>query len=220
MRVAPLPNRPCPTRARGRRRCGMAAWIAATRAEAALEFAILAVPMFTFILLIFEVSYDLFTQEALDAGLHQAVRAIQTGRAQNVLNGNDFVNRYMCPSMGGLLECGTHVYIKVQKISFATNQDYYTVPNGATGVIPLSGNTVDLTGYGSTNFCNSSPGQVTLVSAIYLGPTFLGGLLPGMFSVYAPGGSLVHATLSTTGLVTEDYTPVAVTAGTIPAPSC
>ena len=194
--------------------------MAATGAEAALEFAILALPMFTFILLVFEVSYDLYTQEALDAGLHQAVRALQTGRAQNMLNGNDFVNRYMCPSMGGLLECSTHVYVKVQKILFTNNQDFYTVPNGATGQIPLSGNAVNLSGYGSMNFCNSAPGQVTLVSAIYLGPTFLGGLLPGLFSVHSPSGSLVHATLSTTGLVTEDYTPIAATIGTTPAPSC
>ena len=202
------------------RRRRAAGWLAASRGEVALEFAILSLPMFTFILLIFEVSYDLYTQEALDAGLHQAVRAIQTGRAQNVLNGNDFVSRYMCPSMDGLLECGTHVYVKVQKLSFSANQDFYTVPNGATGKVPLSGGTVDLTGYGSTNFCNSAPGQVTLVSAIYLGPTFLGGLLPGLLSVRAPSGSLVHATLSTTGLVTEDYTPTAANAGTVPAPSC
>ncbi len=197
-----------------------AGWLAATRAEMALEFAILSLPMFTFILLIFEISLDLYTQEALDAGLHLAVRAIQTGRAQNVLNGNDFVNRYLCPSMLGLPACSAHVYVKVQKILFSANQDFYTVPNGATGRVPLAGNAVNLTGYGSTNFCNSAPGQVTLVSALYLGPTFLGGLLPGVFSVHSPSGSLVHATLSTTGLVTEDYTPVAAAQGTTPAPSC
>lgn len=198
----------------GRRRRG------ARAGEVAIEFAILSVALFTFLLFLFEIAYDLYTQEALDAGLHAAVRAIQTGRAQNVLNGSDFVNRFMCPSLRGLLECGSHIYVKVQKLTLSGSQDYFTVPNGANGKVPVSGNTINLAGYGSTNFCNSAPGQVTLVSAIYLGPTFVGGLLPGIFSVYGPSGMPVHATLSTTGLVTEDYTQTAPPQGVVPAAGC
>lgn len=186
------------------------------RSVVAVEFAILAIPFFMFMLFIFEISYDLFTQEALDAGLHAAVRQIQTGNAQNVQNGNQFIANYLCPDMRGLLECGTHVFVRVQKLSLTGSQDFY---NYTDGVIPVIGNTLDLTGYGSANFCNSGATQPLLVSAIYIGPTFIGGLLPYVLSVNY-GGNRVHATLSTAAIVSEAYPTVGAVQGSIPAPPC
>ncbi len=185
------------------------------RSTVALEFAILAVPLFVFMLFILELSYDLFTQEALDAGVHQAARQIQTGNAQNAQNANDFITKYLCPDLHGLLECGSRVYIKVTKLGFTGSQDFWTYTDGK---IPTVGNTLNLVGYQSGDFCNSGPSQLLLVSAIYIGPSLVGGLLPRLFSV-TYNGSPVHATLSTTGMVTEGYPPVGVISGGA-APSC
>ena len=184
------------------------------RSAVALEFAILAIPLFMFMLFILELSYDLYTQEALDAGVHEAARQIQTGNAQNAQNANDFIAKYLCPDMRGLLECGSHVYIKVTKLAFTGSQDFYTYTDGK---VPTVGNTLSLTGYQSGDFCNSGPSQLLLVSAIYIGPSLVGGLLPNLFSV-TYNGAAVHATLSTTGMVTEGYPPVG-TSG-VAAPGC
>lgn len=181
----------------------------------AMEFALLSIPFFMFLLFILEISYDLYTQAALDAGLHLAVRSVQTGNAQNISNGNNFVTQYLCPSLNGLLECGTSIYVKVQRIDLNTT-DFY---GATTGQLPVTGNTLNLSGFGSTDFCNSAPNQAILVTAIYLGPTFIGGLLPKLLSVMGPNG-LTHATLATTGLVTEEYTPAAAAPGTTPAKQC
>jgi Flp pilus assembly protein TadG len=186
-----------------------------------LEFGIIAVPFFMWLLFSFELSYDLYTQSALDDALHAAVRMIQTGNAQYVADGKTFVNGYLCPAAGGRLEC-SRMYVQVQPANFGTNQDYY---NLTTGALPVSGNTLVLTNYasaatsGSGSFCNASPQQFLLVSAIYVGPTFLGALLPGVLSeIY--GGQRVHATLATTGIVTEPYSVSAYTGTTTPAASC
>src|SRR5271168_3951912 len=75
-----------------------------------IEFAILAIPFFMFALFIMEVSYDLYTQAALDTALGTAMRAIQTGNAQNVTNSTAFLTNYVCPNLVGLLECNTKTY--------------------------------------------------------------------------------------------------------------
>jgi Flp pilus assembly protein TadG len=169
----------------------------------ALEFAILSIPFFMWMLAIFEISYDMFTQSALDDALHVAVRSIQTGNAQYLLNGQTFISNYLCPAANGRLICA-NLYVSVSPANFtATVKDYHDL---TTGGLPVSGNTLNLTSYtAATSFCNASPQQFLLVSAVYVGPTFLSGLLPGLFTVQYLGKT-VHATLATTGIVTEPYT--------------
>ena len=187
----------------------------------ALEFAILAVPFFMWLLFILELSYDMYTQSALDDALHAAVRMIQTGNAQYVANGQAFVTSFLCPAAGSRLEC-SRMYVNVQPANFGTNQDYY---NLTTGTLPVSGNTLVLSNYasatssGTGSFCNASPQQFLLVSAIYVGPSFLGALLPGLLSVQY-NGQRVHASLATTGIVTEPYSASAYTGTGTPAASC
>ena len=105
-----------------------------SRGVAAVEFALVAIPFISLILFVFELSYDLFQQEALDSGLHLAVRQVQTGNAQNATSGTDFITRFLCPNIGGLLTC-SNLYVKVQKLSPATGQDFYDF---TTGTLPLT----------------------------------------------------------------------------------
>jgi len=206
----------------------------ASSGAVALEFAILAIPFFMWILYIFELSYDLFTQQALDFALHAAVRQIQTGHAQNLASGGAFISSDFCGATKGLLECNNNnVWIKVQATSTYPAQssgagntasnplDYSSLTNGA---VPMKGNVLDLSQYTSIGgaatgtsgssgssttqvipFCNASGSQAILVSAIYIGPSFISGLLPGVLSAEY-NGNTVHATLSTAGFVTEPFT--------------
>ncbi len=183
------------------------------RGAVTLEFAILAIPFFMWILFIFELGYDLFTQEALDAALQSAVRQIQTGNAQGVKTGNDFIKSYLCPAARGLLEC-PKMSISVSTLD-ATELDYsYTpmpiIPLNGTSIIPFN----DATGGA---FCNAMPKQLVLVQALYIGPSFMAGLLPGVFSA-TYNGAWAHPTLSTAGFVVEPY--VANALGTGAAPAC
>ena len=214
----------------------------ARRGAVALEFAILAIPFFLWILFIFELSFDLFTQEALDGALQAAVRQIQTGNAQNLSNGGAFIGDYLCGAAKGLLECN-NMWVNVTAISpmpqtvtsteaTVTNEpDFSTY---TTGSVPMSGNNLDLSNYtnisgasstpGSTkppanSFCNASGSQAVLISAIYVGPTFVGGLLPGVISAQF-NGATVHPTLSTAGFVTEAFPVGAIPANTTVAQAC
>lgn len=201
------------------------------RGAVALEFAILAIPLFTWILFIFELSYDLFQQEALDYAVHGAVRQIQTGNASSLTSGAAFIADYVCGATKGLLEC-PNIWLRVAAVT-----DF--APPNTNGAVPMSGSTLDLSHYtnlaganagGSQTapqpYCVASPSQPIMVSAVYVGPTFVGSLLPGLMSVTGPSGALVHATLSTAGFVTEPFPPSttpppgAPTGSSTTVPSC
>jgi Flp pilus assembly protein TadG len=211
----------------------------------ALEFAIIALPFFTWLLFIFELSYDLFTQEALDYALNAAVRQIQVGNAnaENLSTGQTFIRNALCPAAKGLLEC-KNMWLRVTAVpnitdstnvsAVATVTGGYLPPTTTTGAVPVNANGFNTTGYinvGSTGivsqtsppYCLAQSSQAILVSVIYLGPTFVGGLLPGLVSVNSPIG-IVHPTLSTAGFVTEPFQPPPQNPrGTVtatPAPQC
>jgi Flp pilus assembly protein TadG len=186
---------------------------AARRGAVALEFAILAIPFFLWIMFIFELGYDLFTQEALDAALQSAVRQIQVGNAQGVTTGQAFITSYLCPATRGLLECG-NVSISVTALD-ATVPDYSYAP---MPIIPLNGGQiVPFNDSANGAFCNAMPKQLVLVQALYIGPSFIAGLLPGVLSARY-NGSMAHPTLATAGFVVEPY--IANPLGTGAAPAC
>jgi hypothetical protein len=196
------------------------------RGATALEFALLALPFLFFLLLQIELSYDFFSQEVLDMALHAALRQIQTGNAQNLSSGAAFMTSYLCPATHGLLDCN-NLWFSIQKLPspLASNQDYYTY---TTGKIPTSGgNKLNLSGFsnsggsGAGNFCNSGPAEMLLVSAVYIGPSFIGGAFPNMLSyTNYLDSSQVDASLSTAATVTESYTATTAASGQTVASSC
>jgi hypothetical protein len=194
------------------RRSALSGWTD-RRGVVAIEFAFVAVPFFIVLFFIFEISIDLFEQELLDAGLHMAARQVQTGNAQNVTNGTTFINTYLCPDVGNLLTC-TNLYVNVDHITPKANQDYY---NFTTGKLPESGGALDLSSYGSANFCNAGPSEFLLISAIYVSPSLIGGFLPNILSIKY-NGHTVHATLSQVAGFSEGFPTTA--AKTPVAPSC
>ena len=170
------------------------------RGTAAVEFALVGLPFCIIVFLIFAISLHLYYQELLDTGLHLAIRQVQTGNAQNVVNGDAFVGSYLCPAMGNLVAC-TDVHVRVEKVSFAKGQDYFNV---TTGKLPLNGKALDLSSFGNGSFCNAGSSQFLLLTAVYVAPTLVGGLLPNVFSV-SYGGSQVDAIMAQAATYTEDY---------------
>ena len=176
-----------------------------TGAVAAIEFAMLA-PIFIFLLLfIFEFAFDLMWQSTLDTALDLAARKVQTGNAKTAQNGTDFINTYMCPNLLGLVSCGS-VYVKIQHVVPTGQQDFYDFTSAH---VPTSGSTLDLSSYASSGFCSAMPNEMILITAIYVAPTFVAGILPGMTTLFY-NGLPVHAVFSSVALETEGFwTPAA-----------
>ena len=172
------------------------------RGSVALEFAILAVPLFTLSLGAMEVGYDFFVAAALDSAVHAAARSVQVGTAQGSATGAaaaSWVASAVCPALGTLLDCG-QLYVSVTTIGSGVGQNYYTY---------ITANPPSLTALTSpaNSVCTGSGGKLMLLQAYYLSPTFIGLLVPG-WSQTSPVNSAqrVHVTYAATGFVNEYFT--------------
>jgi pilus assembly protein Flp/PilA len=187
------------------------------RGVAALEFAIVAIPFFLLVLGVCEISFDLFLQEATDLALQEGARQMEVGQGTGATDEQNFVKNYVCPTTAGKMLVCNNFHIKVQLLT--AGQDFSSA-SVSTGTLPMSGNTLNLSSYDGTNgvsvFCTAPPGSLILISAVYTGPSFLGSMLPGVFSEHYNGAN-VHAVLSQVGVASEQF-PFSATAGA--APQC
>ena len=196
--------------------CGRLRFRHARRGVVALEFAILSTVFMSLLLFVFEISYDQYCQEALDFGLNEAAREIGTGNAQNVQSVGQFTTTYLCPNLQGLLDCSTNVFVRIQSITFTGSADFY---KATTGLVPSNGSALNLSSYGTGNFCNASPNQFYLLSAVYVGPSFVGILLKGLFTL-TYGGRIIHATASNVAFASEYFSVTGASGTTPPLPQC
>ncbi len=183
-------------------RRSVCALVANRRGASALEFAIVAVPFFTLVLGTMEVGYDLFVQAALSNAVNTAARSVQVGTAQVSATGKaeaSWVTSAVCPALGGLLNCG-QLYVTISGIPSGTGQNYYTY---------LAANPPSLAAMTSSadTVCTGAAAQMMILRAYYLGPTFLGLLVPGWSQVSPVStGSRVHVTYASAGFVNEYFT--------------
>jgi len=146
-----------------------------------------------------------------------------------------FVQDFICPSTGGIINCNS-IYIGVQAFNDSlTNMNSclgtYDLYDITSGQLPIDSNkTLQLGFYGGpgssispasndpklaqacvTNgsFCFGAPNETIVLTAIYVGPSFLQGLLPNNYKI--AGGGYVRAEMSTTALETENYTQTLTT---------
>ncbi len=187
------------------------------RGAVALEFAILSIPYFMMVLGVCEVGYDLFLQEATDLALQEGARQMEVGAAQASSSESNFVQNYVCNTTAGRMLICNNFHVKVYVLSSTETFDSATV---STGALPMSGHSLDLSSYdganGKTAFCNAPGGSLIMVSAIYVGPTFLSGLLPYYFNELY-NGAPVHAVLSQVGIASESFS-ASTSSGS--APTC
>jgi Flp pilus assembly protein TadG len=181
----------------------------------ALEFAVLAICFFILVLGACEIAFDLFLQEATDLAVQEAARSIETGVSQTATSESSFVQNYVCTSTAGRLLVCNNFHIRTQTFQLtsssgaATGTDFSS-SSLSTGSLPMNGHVLDLSAYdGSASYCNAAPGSLTLISAIYVGPTFLAGLMPFLFSE-TYNGQPVHAVLSQVGVASENFVSAGV----------
>jgi hypothetical protein len=165
----------------------------ASRASVALEFAIMALPTFVMLLGILELGYDMFTQAVLNYAVTAAARSVQVGAAQgsNDESSATFAAAAVCPSIGILLNCGNLV---VGVAPIPSGDSYYSTPQVITQNAAASPN---------GSICTGQAGQLMLLQAWYIGPSFVGNLIPALATSY--NGKLVHITTATTGFLNEDF---------------
>lgn len=183
----------------------MAAWRGMKRCDrrgaVSLEFAVTAT---AFLILTFgamELGYDYFVQAALDNAVNLAARGVQVGATQKGSNqtGAQFVQQAVCPDLGSLLNCG-QLFVAVTPITTDDYYDYFLAnPPSLTNITGSGGGSADPVNTGVA--C-----QPMVVEAYYLGPTFLGTLIP-QFSQASPLNSsqLVHVTYSAAGFINENF---------------
>ncbi len=178
------------------------AWRRHRDGAVSMEFAILAIPFFILLLGVMEIGYDLFVQAALDSAVETAARSIQVGTTVGSANmtNSQIVAAAVCPAVHSILNCNS-IYVSVQPV---TTGDYYNGSiNELTALAPS--NIVAANATGGGDICTGAGYQLMQLNAWYVGPTFLGTLVPS-FSMSNPVGSgRVHITASSAGFVNEDF---------------
>lgn len=163
------------------------------RGGAALEFAVVSLPMLTMLVFLAELGYDFFAQVCLDYGVQTAARQIQIGEAQSSSTAADFRDKYLCPAVSGLLPCSS---VAVNILPVTT--DYYAA---VSGTLPKnSSGQLDTTSY---RYCPGKPNELMLAQAIYTSPSLIAAVVPAMATASAAG--FVHVTLSSTAFINENF---------------
>lgn len=179
--------------ARRTRHGGLAILCRDRRGGAALEFAVVSLPMLTMLLFLVELGYDFFAQVSLDYGVQTAARQLQIGVAQSASTAADFQDKYLCPVVSGLLPCSS---IAMNILPVTT--DYHTA---VSGTMPInSSGQLDTTSY---RYCPGRPNELMLVQAIYTSPSLIAAIIPAMATASADG--FVHVTLSSTAFINENF---------------
>jgi Flp pilus assembly protein TadG len=164
------------------------------RGTTALEFAILSIPFMLFFLFLFELGFDFYVQLALDYGVQEGARRVQTGNAQ-AATAQTFVTNCMCPAISSLLNCA-QISVNLQPVT----TDYYTVISDGGSAVPVTAGKLNTSAFGINP---GAANQLMFVQAIYTSPSIVGLLLPSM-SV-SNGTTRVRATVSTMGFINEPF---------------
>jgi Flp pilus assembly protein TadG len=169
-------------------------------ATTALEFAILGASFILLVLGAFEVGYDFFVASALDYAVHVAARSVQVGTATGSAKGSNaaaWVTSQVCPALGKLLSCNG-LYVSIAAVPSGMNYYAYLSVNPPTLAATTSS---------SNSVCTGGAGQMMLLSAYYLGPSFLGGLVPGWSQPSPLNPAIyVHVSYASAGFVNEYFT--------------
>lgn len=143
---------------------------------AAIEFALVAVPFFGFVLFVIQIGMYHFSQQSLDSATRRAARQIMTGTVPagaKTLSG--FKTTLLCPNVLWKISCSDIVVnaYRVAKTSNAANgTGVYQFVNAQTKT--LAGPVSDPK---QNTFCLGGPGDYVFLDVAYAYPDFTGGLL-------------------------------------------
>jgi Flp pilus assembly protein TadG len=176
------------------------------RGAVALEFSIVAIAFLILTLAAMEIGYDLYVQEALDNAVETAARGVQVGTDNGTgLTASQFVQQQVCPGLRAVLNCNQLIVAVTQLPQQANGQqyDYWTAPPQAGDLYNHFYTPLADADSGNGVLCTGTAAQLMLVQAWYIGPTFLGALIPSFSTLF--NGQLQHITMSSAGFVNEDF---------------
>jgi Flp pilus assembly protein TadG len=175
--------------------------LAHRRGAAAVEMALIMMPLIMFIIGIAEVGYTFYVQQTLDYALYQAARQVATGQiGATVTSTSAFLSAALCPGVSGLLSC-SNISVNVTPVSGFS---------AAVLAVPMKNGAFDPSGF---VFCPGQPGDLLMAQAVYPAPSFLQQFLSSGLSIYQ--GRTVRLIASTAGFVNEP-----ATAATAVPPGC
>ena len=201
------------------------------RSAEMLELAIVFPVFLLFLLFLFEVAYDQFQQTELEGALQLTAYQVQVGNYSDTKDAAHYIDKDFCQNaLAGALNCA-NIYVRLQAVDptqcTTDPHDFYDMTQGS---VPVSGGKLKLgdyendqnnpgsgaaigptacSGSNETGFCNAGSNQFIIFTAIYVSPTFLGGLITG--AAYTYGGQIVHAAIATEAFYTEAFLPTGVT---------
>ena len=141
----------------------VAAFCRAERGATAVEFALIATPLFAILIAILQTVLVIFAQQALQTATTAAARLIQTGQAQTQGITSAQLQAKICTFGASLFTCA-NISVNVQKFSSFSSM---TMPS------PLSGGNFNAA---AMNYSTGGPGDIVLVQAFYKWPIVLGPL--------------------------------------------
>ena len=127
---------------------------AARRGAAALEFALVAMPLVMLLIGAMSYGYAYYLQFVLDYSLQQAVRQVQIGNVSGSTTVASFTSNTVCPIFNQFASC-TGLQVSVQVV-----QDYWTSYSAVTGTTQ------------PTAFCIGQPGALMFARATYTVPVW------------------------------------------------
>lgn len=147
----------------------------------AIEFAMIALPFFTLLFMIFEVSFTIFANQILDNAVGDSARMIRTGQAhQQGFNQAKF-KEDICSRLPGLFDCDNYLHTDVR-----TYADFTTA---AATAAPLNddGNEIDK---GKLTYSHGGAGEIVVVRTYYEWP-MINPISGNLFSDLANGRRLI-----------------------------
>ncbi len=178
--------------------------VGARRGSTALEFAILVIPFWLFLLFLFELGFDFYVQLALDYAVQEAGRLLQTGAGSAATSASVFKTDCVCPVVAGFLNCG-QISLTAYPV---TTTDYYTNAQAGGGFVPLNSGALNT---GSWGFATGAPNAPMFLQAVYTSVSIVGMLFPSMSVAY--GSTRVHVTTSSIGFLNEQYPTLTTVCG-------
>lgn len=142
----------------------------------ALEFAIVVVPFFGFVLLILQVGLFHFGLQSLDFAVRQAGRTVMTGQvASTAISAATFKTTYICPKVFFVMDCSKLV---VNSFRLGKSSD----ASAATGVYAYINSTArqlndPISDPAKQSFCLGGPGDYIYLDASYPYPNYVRRLL-------------------------------------------
>ena len=149
------------------------------RGSAAVEFAMVVVPMMALMFALFEIMMIFFVQTTLESAIAEESRKIKTGQANagTGINAATF-KANVCARMMGMVDCNNRLFVMVE------NQP-------ASGPLPNPFTTPSILG-APPYAANTAPSSIVVVRGFYMWPLMTPGIT-GMFkntSTTGPNGNL------------------------------